>query len=77
MLLIDRLNMHFKTSIVKSDVEFTTAEQLIVKKMENLETFNDVVVLARELSEYCKDEAETKGLDQHDMADTEDYDDED
>ena len=77
MLLIDRLNMHFKTSIVKSDVQFTTAEQLIVKKMENLETFNDVVVLARELSEYCKDEAETKGLDQHDMADTEDYDDED
>ena len=77
MLLIDRLNMHFKTSIVKSDIEFTTAEQLIVKKMENLETFNDVVVLARELSEYCKDEAETKGLDQHDMADTEDYDDED
>ena len=67
MLLIDRLNMHFKSSIVKSDIEFTTAEQLIVKKMENLETFNDVVVLARELSEYCKDEAETKGLDQHDM----------
>ena len=77
MLLIDRLNMHFKTSIVKSDVEFTTAEQLIVKKMENLETFNDVVVLARELSEYCKDEAETKGLDQHDMAETENYGDED
>ena len=77
MLLIDRLNMHFKTSIVKSDVEFTTAEQLIVKKMENLETFNDVVVLARELSEYCKDEAETKGLDQHDIAETEDYGDED
>ena len=77
MLLIDRLNMHFKTSIVKSDVQFTTAEQLIVKKMENLETFNDVVVLARELSEYCKDEAETKGLDQHDMAETENYGDED
>ena len=77
MLLIDRLNMHFKTSIVKSDIEFTTAEQLIVKKMENLETFNDVVVLARELSEYCKDEAETKGLDQHDIAETEDYGDED
>ena len=77
MLLIDRLNMHFKTSIVKSDIEFTTAEQLIVKKMENLETFNDVVVLARELSEYCKDEAETKGLDQHDMAETENYGDED
>ena len=77
MLLIDRLNMHFKTSIVKSDIEFTTAEQLIVKKMENLETFNDVVVLARELSEYCKDEAETKGLDQHDMVETENYGDED
>ena len=77
MLLIDRLNMHFKTSIVKSDIEFTTAEQLIVKKMENLETFNDVVVLARELSEYCKDEAETKGLDQHDIVETEDYGDED
>ena len=72
MLLIDRLNMHFKTSIVKSDIEFTTAEMLVVKKMENLETFNDVVVLARELAEYCKDESEIKGLDQHNLEDLDD-----
>ena len=72
MLLIDRLNMHFKTSIVKSDIEFTTAEMLVVKKMENLETFNDVVVLARELAEYCKDESEMKGLDQHSLEDLDD-----
>ena len=69
MLLIDRLNMHFKSSFVESTIYFTSEEKKIIQKMLDLETFNDVKKLTKELSEYCKDEAETKGLDQHGMAD--------
>ena len=44
MLLIDRLNIHFKSSIVESTVKFTNKkEKDIVKRMEDLETFEDVV----------------------------------
>ena len=44
MLLIDRLNIHFKSSIVGSTVKFTNKKELdIVKRMEDLETFEDVV----------------------------------
>ena len=49
MLLIDRLNIHFKSSIVGSKVKFENKKELeIVKRMEDLETFEDVVKLAEE-----------------------------
>ena len=49
MLLIDRLNMHFKSSYIESDIDFTSAELDIVDRMKNLETFEDVKKLAKEL----------------------------
>ena len=65
MLLIDRLNIHFKSSIVESTVKFTNKkEKDIVKRMEDLETFDDVVKLAEELGSYCKSEMKSKGIDQ-------------
>jgi len=68
MLLIDRLNMHFKMSHVESDIEFDGAEELMfVERMSNVESFDDVVVLAADLAEYCKNESETKSLDDHDF----------
>ena len=39
MLLIDRLNMHFKSSFVESTIYFTSEEKKIVQKMLNVETF--------------------------------------
>ena len=42
MLLIDRLNMHFKSSYIESDIDFTSVELDIVDRMKNLETFEDV-----------------------------------
>ena len=53
MLLIDRLNMHFKSSYIESDIDFTSTELDIVDRMKKLETFEDVKILAKELSEYC------------------------
>ena len=71
MLLIDRLNIHFKSSIVESTVKFTNKKELdIVKRMEDLETFDDVVKLAEELGSYCKSEMQSKGIDQFQVGDT-------
>ena len=68
MLLIDRLNMHFKMSHVESDIVFDGAEELMfVERMANVESFDDVVVLAADLAEYCKNESETKSLDDHEF----------
>ena len=68
MLLIDRLNLHFKMSHVESDIEFDGAEELMfVERMANVETFKDVELLAADLAEYCKSESETKSLDDHEF----------
>ena len=68
MLLIDRLNMHFKMSHVESDIEFDGAEELMfVERMANVESFDDVRILAADLAEYCKNESETKSLDDHEF----------
>jgi len=92
MLLIDRLNIHFKSSHVESPVVFKDAyEKDVVSRMEKLETFEDVIELADELSKYCKEEQEEKdkeeemqmnSFDDHDDGDSnyddnEDYDDDD
>ncbi len=77
MLLIDRLNIHFKSSHVESPLKFTDSyESGVVSRMEKLETFEDVINLADELSKYCKEEQEqkeqemeTNGFDDHDFDD--------
>jgi hypothetical protein len=73
--LIDRLNMHFKMSHVESTIEFDGVDELeFVKRMSEVETFKEVEILAADLAEYCKDEAQTKGLDDHDFVFDEDGD---
>ena len=64
MLLIDRLNMHFKSSHIESDIDFTSAELDIVERMKKLETFEDVKKLASELADYCTKEKEEKQIEQ-------------
>ena len=79
MLLIDRLNIHFKSSHVESPITFTDEyENDVVSRMNKLETFDDVINLAEELSEYCKDEAEQKEQEmESETASDNDYDGED
>ena len=79
MLLIDRLNIHFKSSHVESPITFTDEyENDVVSRMNKLETFDDVINLAEELAEYCKDEAEQKEQEmESETASDNDYDGED
>lgn len=58
MLLIDRLNMHFKGVSLLITIPFTSEEKVFLRRMDNTETFNDVVVLAEELFRFCKQELE-------------------
>ena len=75
LLLIDRLNIHFKSSHVESPIIFKDEyEQDVVSRMNNLETFDDVIKLAEELSEYCKDEAEQKEQEMKSVTGNDDYD---
>ena len=68
MLLIDRLNMHFKSSHVESTIEFDGDIELeFVDRMAKVETFADVEILAADLAEYCKGESELKSLDDHEF----------
>ena len=63
-LLIDRLNIHFKSSHVSSDVKFTDEEMKFVEMIEKLETPEDVIKVSKKLQAYCNVEKEEKGRDQ-------------
>ena len=59
MLLIDRLNLHFKVGS-QLQVEFKGSEQIWIDRMSALETWEEVRQLALDLFEYSKDELEQK-----------------
>tara|TARA_Y100001970_G_scaffold246808_1_gene315021 strand:- start:845 stop:3004 length:2160 start_codon:yes stop_codon:yes gene_type:complete len=57
MNLADRINLYFKIGNYV-DINFTLIESKFVKKIENCETFNEVLDIAEEIYKYCKDELE-------------------
>lgn len=59
MLLIDRINLHFKLGSFLA-VQFNDEEKKIIRRVENLETWEEVEALARELIGMCKQELEDK-----------------
>ena len=59
MLLIDRINLHFKLGSFLA-VQFTEEEKQYVRRTEQLETWEEVEQLARDLMAYCKKEMEEK-----------------
>ena len=63
-LLIDRLNIHFKSSHVSSNVKFTDEEMKYVEMMNKLETPEDVIKVSKLLQEYCNQEKEETGREQ-------------
>lgn len=69
--LIDRLNLHFKVGI-RAGVEFSADEQIYVDRMDNLKTFDDAVVLARDLYDHCKEESENNNPDESETEETTD-----
>lgn len=59
MLLIDRINLHFKIGPF-FNVKFTAEEQVFVDEVERTESFQDVIDVATKIYEYCKQELEDK-----------------
>ena len=60
MLLIDRINLYFKLGEINCGVSFTEEERSFISEMFNLKTWEDVVILAEKLFEYCKEEKKKK-----------------
>ena len=72
-LLIDRLNIHFKSSHVSSNVKFTDEEMKYVEMMNKLETPEDVIKVSKLLQEYCNQEKEETGREQEISFDDHEY----
>jgi len=53
--ILDRINLHFKLG-VRADVKFNDEETLFVNRVSNANTFEEVLELTLELSEYAKNE---------------------
>lgn len=59
MCFIDRLNIYFKGGNIHLNIEFTPEEKSFLKRVENLETFNETVTLTEEIYRFCKDQIES------------------
>jgi hypothetical protein len=59
MLLIDRINLHFKIGAF-SNINFDSNEMLFVKEIETLETFEQVLDITNRIFAYCQDELAEK-----------------
>ena len=59
MNLADRVNLYFKVGNFVY-LEFNEPEQEIVNEIANIETFEDTIVAAKKLYEYCKQEQENE-----------------
>jgi len=60
MLLIDRINLHFKIGAF-ANVQFNNAEEnAFVQEIENAQTFDEVKSIATRLYDYCKGELEQR-----------------
>lgn len=58
LTLIDRLNVYFKSTGLP--IVFAPTERTFLKRMENLETFEEVIQLSEELYEFTSDEMKKK-----------------
>lgn len=58
MNFIDRLNLYFKGGNIHYNIEFNSEEKVLLKKVENAETFAQVETLAEEIYLYCKKKLE-------------------
>jgi hypothetical protein len=72
--LIDRINIYFKGG-VNFGIKFSPEEMTFVKRIENAETFDDVLLLTEEIYGYCKSIGDTKAQTPIDVMMEEEYDD--
>lgn len=60
MNFIDRLNIYFKGGNIHYSIEFSPEEKSYIKRVENLETFDEVVSLTEEIYLFCKNKMENE-----------------
>jgi|LakMenEpi06Jul12_1017403.scaffolds.fasta_scaffold00037_13 hypothetical protein len=58
MNFIDRVNVYFKGGNINLNIEFTPEERVLLKQIENIETFAEVVEVAEKVYRFCKDKIE-------------------
>ena len=59
MNLADKANLHFKIGNFV-DIDFSSQESVLIKKIADTETFDDVLKVSKELYEFCKRQEEMK-----------------
>ena len=59
MNLADKANLYFKIGSFV-DIDFNSQESVLIKKISDAETFDDVLDVAEELYKYCKQQQEMK-----------------
>ena len=59
MNLADKANLHFKIGNFV-DIDFTSEESVLIDKIANTETFDDVLDVAEELYNFCKKQQQMK-----------------
>ena len=59
MNLADKANLHFKIGNFV-DIDFSSEESVLIDKIANTETFDDVLDVSKELYEFCKKQQEMK-----------------
>ena len=64
--LADRVNLYFKIGHVV-DIDFNTEENFLVSKIELAETFEEVLVLAKELYTLCKQQLEQENKERQEV----------
>jgi len=65
MSFIDRLNLFTKSQYTATWIDFSAQEMMFVRKVENLETWEDVLRITDEIYEYSKNEQQE--LEMHDF----------
>ena len=63
MNLADRINLHYKIG-THLDIPFTLEESVFIKKIDNCETFDEVLDISKQLFEYCKEQFEKEKQEQ-------------
>lgn len=58
MNFIDRLNIYFKGGNVNLAIEFSAQEKAFLKRIENLETFDEVIAVTEDVYRFCKHQIE-------------------
>jgi hypothetical protein len=58
MNFIDRLNIYFKNGHLHMNIAFSSEEKVLLKKVEQIETWNEVVSITEEIYLYCKKKLE-------------------